>query len=100
MLNRLQVAFILAAFTMISCGTGTPPLARGSKVFVGARIIDGTGATPIDNGVILVSEGRIVAAGSAADVQIPKEAERIDVRGKFIMPAFAISSNSRCSKYP
>ena len=86
MLNRLQVAFILAAFTMISCGAGTPPLATGSKVFVGARIIDGTGASPIDNGVILVSEGKIVAAGSAADVQIPKEAERIDVRGKFIMP--------------
>jgi imidazolonepropionase-like amidohydrolase len=57
-----------------------------AQAFTGARIIDGTGAQPIENGVLLVRDGRIVAVGTAADVTVPGDAEVIDLRGRTIMP--------------
>lgn len=54
--------------------------------FVGARLIDGTGSAPIDNGVLIVRDGRIDAIGPAASVLVPTGVSRIDVSGKTIMP--------------
>ncbi len=54
--------------------------------FVGARLIDGTGAPPIDNGVILVRAGRILAVGPAGSIDLPADRLRIDVSGKTIIP--------------
>jgi imidazolonepropionase-like amidohydrolase len=53
---------------------------------VGARVIDGTGAAPIANAIILVSNGRIERIGPAASLKIPSGATRIDVAGKTIIP--------------
>jgi len=54
--------------------------------FVGARIIDGTGAAPIADGVMVVLDGKITAVGSAASVKVPPGATRVSVSGKTIMP--------------
>src|SRR5215471_1365154 len=51
------------------------------KVFVNARVIDGTGKT-IDRANIVVRDGRIVSVGPAA----PAGAERIDLAGKTVIP--------------
>jgi imidazolonepropionase-like amidohydrolase len=53
---------------------------------VGARVIDGTGTPPIDDAVLLISEGRIAAIGPSASVAIPGDATRIDMAGKTILP--------------
>ena len=53
---------------------------------VGARVIDGTGAAPIANATLLVSNGRIDRIGPAASLKVPCGATRIDVAGKFIIP--------------
>ena len=37
-----------------------------------ARIIDGTGADALENGVIIFSSGNIVAAGPAASTPLPE----------------------------
>jgi imidazolonepropionase-like amidohydrolase len=58
------------------------------RAFVGARIYDGTGAPPINDGVIVVRGGRIAEVGPAASVRVPAGAERIDVRGRTILPGF------------
>ena len=50
---------------------------RGGKILT---ITDGT----IEEGTILIDEGRIVDVG--ADVKVPKEAEVIDASGKVVMP--------------
>ena len=60
----------------------------GTLAFVGARIIDGTGAAAIENGVLITEDGKIVAVGPAATTPIPPQAERIDVSGKTLMPGF------------
>ncbi|WP_439481279.1 amidohydrolase family protein [Cyclobacterium plantarum] len=54
--------------------------------FSGARIIDGSGATPIEDGVILVQEDHIIAFGSREEVEIPEHSHVIDLTGKTIIP--------------
>jgi len=56
------------------------------KAFLGARIVDGTGATPISSGVLVIEDGRVKSVGPSSRVQIPAEAQRIDVSGKTIVP--------------
>jgi imidazolonepropionase-like amidohydrolase len=55
-------------------------------VFVGATIIDGTGAEPIHDAVLVTHQGRIVDVGNKAEVNIPEGALVNDVSGKTIMP--------------
>ncbi len=59
---------------------------EGLTAFVGGRIIDGTGADPIDDGVLLVRDGRIEAVGSSAEVSIPEGSERVELSGKTVFP--------------
>jgi imidazolonepropionase-like amidohydrolase len=53
---------------------------------VGAQLIDGTGAQPVSDSVVVVRDGRIAAAGSRADVGIPAGATVVDAAGKTVMP--------------
>ena len=52
----------------------------------GARVIDGTGAAPLPQATIVITNGRIAAVGAPATVRIPAGATRIDMSGKTIMP--------------
>jgi len=54
--------------------------------FIGATIIDGTGKDPIQNGVLLIRDGHIVAIGSKESVSIPDNTKTLDVSGKTIIP--------------
>jgi imidazolonepropionase-like amidohydrolase len=51
-----------------------------------ARVIDGTGAAPLPQATIVITNGRIAAVGAPATVRIPAGATRIDMSGKTIMP--------------
>jgi imidazolonepropionase-like amidohydrolase len=77
------LACLLLACTVLI--PAQPPL-QSIKVFVGARVIDGTGRPPIENAVVVVRSGRIEAIGPAGKVSIPAGAERLDVSGKTIIP--------------
>ena len=65
-----------------------PPveITLGLRVFVGAQIIDGTGDAPIEDGVLVVRDGRIEAVGARDAVDVPSDAEQTDVTGRTIMP--------------
>ena len=54
--------------------------------FTGARVIDGTGAAPIEQATIVVANGRIESVGAAAAAKIPAGATRVDMTGKTIVP--------------
>jgi imidazolonepropionase-like amidohydrolase len=56
--------------------------------FVGATLVDGTGAPLVENGVVLVRDGKISAVGRAAAVTIPAGATQVDLRGKTLLPGF------------
>jgi imidazolonepropionase-like amidohydrolase len=81
----MVLGFTLAMLAVIPLHTAAQELAA-ITAFTGARIIDGTGAEPFENGVLVVRDGRVLAAGNAAEVAIPADAELIDLGGKTIMP--------------
>jgi len=53
-------------------------------VIKGGRLIDGTGAAPIENAVVIIEGNKIRSAGR--DVEFPQQAEVIDATGKTVMP--------------
>jgi imidazolonepropionase-like amidohydrolase len=61
-----------------------PPMAPPAFALVGARLIDGTGRPPIDNAVIIVRDGRIVAVGPRASMALPNNV--MDASGTTIVP--------------
>ncbi len=62
---------------------GTPPPPRA---FVGATLIDGTGAPPVPDAVVLVRAGRIECAGSREACRVPDGVAATDLRGAFLTP--------------
>jgi len=54
----------------------------------GGTLIDGNGGAPIPDAVVLIQGRKILLAGPAATVKVPEKAEKIDVRGKYILPGF------------
>jgi imidazolonepropionase-like amidohydrolase len=58
----------------------------GALVLSGARLIDGTGARPIEQSALVIVNGRISSIGSLDSVKIPPGAVRVDVSGKTIIP--------------
>jgi imidazolonepropionase-like amidohydrolase len=53
---------------------------------VGGTLIDGTGHEPIADSVVVIERGRIVDAGPKSRVKIPGGTQKIDARGKTILP--------------
>jgi len=53
---------------------------------VGATLIDGTGAAPVPNSIIVIRDGKIVAVGSQSSVRVPPDAKIIKASGKFLLP--------------
>ena len=56
------------------------------KLIKGVRLIDGTGASPLDDAAVLVNGNRIEAVGSTASVAAPPDAAVIDARGMALLP--------------
>ncbi len=52
----------------------------------GGRLVDGTGAVALEDSVVVIRDGRIMAVGKSASTPIPADATRVDVRGKTILP--------------
>jgi imidazolonepropionase-like amidohydrolase len=50
------------------------------------RLIDGSGALPIENAVVVIDGDRITQVGTATDVRIPMGARIIDLEGYTILP--------------
>ncbi|HWS55148.1 MAG TPA: amidohydrolase family protein, partial [Pyrinomonadaceae bacterium] len=53
--------------------------------FTGATLVTVSGPA-VEDGVLVVHKGRIVAAGARASVSVPRDAQVVDARGKTIMP--------------
>lgn len=52
----------------------------------GGKLIDGSGAEPVKDAVVLIQEDKIAALGRSGEIQIPPDAEVIDAAGKTVMP--------------
>jgi imidazolonepropionase-like amidohydrolase len=84
---RLAVGLVSALVLIGSVGFERPAAqapAGGVTALTNVRLIDGTGAPAIERATILISGGKITAAG--ASVQVPANATRIDLAGKTVLP--------------
>jgi len=85
---------VLVLVSIISMAFAVPPgCAEGSdeplyRVLVGGRMIDGTGAEPVEDAVMVISAGRILAAGPRDSIEIPIVSEVFDVSGMTVLPGF------------
>ena len=53
---------------------------------VGANLIDGRGGPPLRDAVVLIDGETIAAVGPAAEVEVPRDAERVDAAGAWLLP--------------
>ncbi|HEX8735794.1 MAG TPA: amidohydrolase family protein [Pyrinomonadaceae bacterium] len=89
--NFLRMGFLLLAahcllLTALAQNDGSQQNVLGKAgtfAIVNARIVTVSGAT-IENGTVLIQDGRIAAVG--ANVSVPSNAERIDGRGLSVYP--------------
>lgn len=61
-------------------------LAAATFALVGGTLVDGTGAPPVKDAVVVVSDGRVACAGTRAACPLPEGALRRDVSGRFVTP--------------
>ncbi|WP_420607782.1 amidohydrolase family protein [Novosphingopyxis sp.] len=81
--NNFRRVFGFAAILSLSL-LAAAPLAAQTYAITGAKLVTGDGSAPVDNGTVVIENGRIVAAGR--NVTVPAGAERIDAGGKYVTP--------------
>lgn len=74
----------MRAFTFLLAGIAAlaAPAMAETTAFTGGRVVIGDGSEPIDNGIVVIRDGRVVAAG--ANVAVPAGATIVDARGKWV----------------
>lgn len=73
----------IAVSTAFDAPPGTPPPPRA---LVGATVVDGTGAPPIPDGVILLRDGRIECVGTRPACPVPEGVTVVDLAGHWVTP--------------
>src|SRR5678815_3311296 len=68
--------------------TPEPPIGKGVVVLKAARLIDGTGAAPINNAIVVVTDNTITAVGTAGSVTVLAGAKMIDLGDVTVLPGF------------
>lgn len=77
-----RLLYFVAAAAFLVC----PVLGQEKPTaFINAKIIPIVG-NPIEKGVLLIQNGKIIAVGDVKDVKVPADAVKIDLTGKVVMP--------------
>ncbi len=85
----MRTLLALALPSLLAAQAPTNPTkGSGTVALKAARVIDGTGAAPIQNGVVVVTEDRIVSVGAAGSVAIPAGARTVDLGNATLLPGF------------
>jgi imidazolonepropionase-like amidohydrolase len=73
----------IALTTAFSSLPGVPPPPRA---LVGATLVDGTGAPPVRDAVVLIRDGKVDCAGPRAACPVPSGVDATDLSGLWITP--------------
>jgi len=65
---------------------GIPGSHGATLAIVGATLIDGTGTAAVPDSAVVIESGRIKSVGPRSKVKIPKDAQVVDAKGKFLLP--------------
>lgn len=80
---KTDAGWKIAVTSAFAAPPGTPPPPRA---LLGATLLDGTGAAPVTDAVVLLRGGKIDCAGTGADCPVPEGVERLDLKGLFLTP--------------
>ena len=80
------VGLLLAAWTTGAFNQGPVAQAQKGLALVGGMLIDGSGAAPVANSVILVRGERIERIGTVGSLPVPDEYELISTEGMTVLP--------------
>src|SRR5437764_610741 len=84
-MNTWKISFGLFALLLASFVLAQQP-ATSAIVIQGATLLNGTGGPAIRNSAIVIVGGRILDVGPRNEVRVPKNAQTIDAKGKWIIP--------------
>jgi imidazolonepropionase-like amidohydrolase len=84
-----SLIFALSVMVSSGCTAAANPAPHDVIAIVNGTLIDGTGAGPAQDAVLLIQQGgRILAVGKKNEIRVPPEVQVIDARGGTIMPGF------------
>ena len=85
---RRSVAVVLGVALSGCAAPGPEPVepTPGLRAFTGGRLIIGNTGAVVESGTLVIRDGRIEAVGASDAVQVPPDAEQIDIAGKTIIP--------------
>jgi len=88
LLMRLTTGMCLSVLAGIFTAVGADAETQSGRpiALVGGKLLDGYEAAPIQDSIVIIQGNRIVAAGSAKNVVVPKDAYVIDTRAKTVLP--------------
>ena len=89
--SRRIVAAVVAVLACVAVARQTAAAhqqatSAGVWALVGGTLIDGNGATPTANSVVLIAGGRITAVGRVGQLAIPAGASVVSTRGMTVLP--------------
>src|SRR5438270_5435860 len=91
---KTTIAFFLLLSVFITCLAQTPQSDRQQFIRVEApvialthvRVIDGTGAAPLEDQTIVIADGKIASVSASAGANVPANAQTLDLKGYTILP--------------
>jgi imidazolonepropionase-like amidohydrolase len=91
---KTTTVLLLLLSVFISCLAQTPPSERQQFVRVEApvialthvRVIDGTGAAPLEDQTIVITDGKIQSIAPSASAKVQSSAQIIDLKGYTVLP--------------
>ena len=91
---KTTTLFLVLLSAFITCLAQGPTSDRQQFIRVEApvialthiRVIDGTGAAPLDDQTIVISEGKIISIAPATTAKVPPTAQILDLKGYTVLP--------------
>ena len=85
---------LVTLFVLAACGHRDPPHAPAAgstnvSAFVDVTVVPMDRETALPHHTVIVRDGRITAVGPSASTAVPEGAQRIDGRGKWLLPGLA-----------
>ena len=81
-MRRIGVALFLVTIL-----AGCKPAEESQlKAIIGAVLIDGTGGAPLSDSVLITAGSRIRLVGPRSNTPVPAGSEKVDGRGRFLVP--------------
>ena len=97
--TRYGIYGLLVTMAVVACVSNGARIPANALVVRNGNVIDGTGAPPIVDGVVVVDGERILTVGEAGAFEIPEDVSVVDAGGGTILPGI-INSHTHSTQNP